>query len=183
MSIGTSSGWVLLGLITQRVSSPVNVFGYTLTPLAGQPSGPITVPGDVASATLNADHTLMYVVTRANDGQSTVTVIDLVNGAIIGGPATISGQAIQDEQFGGNGPGGVVVDEDGNAYVTTTTTDGGTVITRMPAPDGSGMLAMSFGALNVVYPDTEDTNPLLPQEFSSTGGDPAEFDMNSLLSV
>ena len=46
------------------------------------------------------------------------------------------------------------------------------------------MRTMSFGALNVVYPGSEsDANPLFPDEFSSYGGDPAQFDMNSLLPV
>ncbi|WNG91081.1 Ig-like domain-containing protein [Mycobacterium sp. ITM-2016-00318] len=165
--------------------------GYTLTPLQGQPGGPVFIPGDVASATVNPDNTLMYVLTNTNDEQSTVTVIDLYSGEVVGDPITISGQAIRDAQFDGNGAGGVVFDDAGNAYITTTTADGGTVITRIAAPDGSGFRMMTLGGesatppsnLNVIYPQPEDTNPLLVEQFSSSTGDPAQFNMNSLLSV
>ena len=45
------------------------------------------------------------------------------------------------------------------------------------------MTAMSFDNLNVTYPEPEDTNPLVPEQFSSNSPGPSEYDINSLLSV
>ena len=42
------------------------------------------------------------------------------------------------------------------------------------------MNMMSFSDLNVVYPEADDTNPLMPEQFSSSNGSPNEFSMDTV---
>src|SRR5205085_2512313 len=69
----------------------------------------------------------------------------------------------------------VVFDDDGDVFITTTLADGSTRVTRIPgdAPATSRMMTLSDesvappSTLNVIYPEPEDTNPLVPEPFSS----------------
>jgi hypothetical protein len=156
----------------------------TFTPLAG--GDPITVPGSGVAYATSPDGSLAYVVTDGTD-DSTITVVDLEHGEIVATSSTVPGHAgvAITPPYTIEGQGGLVFGADGKGYLTTyiKNADGtySTQVTGLPGLEPTSSL-MSFGAMNVIYPG-EDTNPPLPQEFSSNGSDPGTFDMNSLLSV
>ncbi len=157
----------------------------TFTPVAGGDS--ITVPGTAVAYAPSPDGSLAYIVTDgAND--STITAVDLVNGQIVATSSTVPGHAgyAITPPFTLDGQGGLVFGADGKGYLTTyiKNADGSytTQVTGLPGLEPTSTL-MSFEDLNVIYPEPEDTNPLLVEQFSSNAGDPAQFDMNSLLTV
>ena len=153
--------------------------GVTFTPLAGQPGGVNTFPPTDYVITADGNHA--WVVFAAGP-QTYVGLFDLENNQPPSGPPiAIDGQSE---------PGQAVLDDDGDLLVTTTLEDGSTRITRIPGDAPSGFRMMTLGAgpsapanINVIYPEPEDSNPLVPEQFSSNSPGPSEFDIYSLLSV
>lgn len=157
----------------------------TFTPLTGGDS--LTVPGSAVAYATSPDGSLAYVVTDGTE-DSTITVIDLERGEIVATSSTVPGHAgvAITPPYTVEGQGGLVFGADGKGYLTTyiKNADGTytTQVTGLPGLTPTSSM-MSFRALNVLYPEPDDSNPLLPEQFSSNTGDPAQFDMNSLLAV
>ncbi len=75
---------------------------------------------------------------------------------------------------------------DSHGGITAATIDYEAPTTQALVSETAQRMALEPSApanLNVIYPEPEDTNPLVPEQFLSNGGGPSDFDMNSLLSV
>jgi hypothetical protein len=154
--------------------------GVMFTPASGGPSTLTTPPFDYVPT---ADGTHAWFVIPGGPGGTVVALFDLGNSAF---PEPI---------FLDGDPGyGQVVDDDGDLFVTTTLADGSTQITRVPGDAPSGMRMMTLGDdsatppvnLNVIYPDVEETPPLIQEQFLSNGSGPTQYSANGggvLLSV
>jgi hypothetical protein len=153
--------------------------GLTFYPVADPGSAFIGIPP--ASYVVTPDGNTAWIVLEGGPSQTVLVQFDLVNQSPPSGPPIF---------IDGMPTGNAVIDDDGDVFVTTTLEDGSTRITRIPgeAPSGFRMMTLDAGPsapsnINVTYPEPEDTNPLLPEQFSSNGGDPAKFDVNSLLPI
>ena len=135
-------------------------------------------PDNATALVLSPDGKLGYVISNvAGSDESFIQVIDLENGGIVATSSNVPGHAgvSLGPGFSTEAVGTAVFDEAGEGYLTTWI--------RMPmAPTHSGvqpslarpatMTVMSFDTLNVTYPEPEDTNPLMPDHFSSNSPGP-----------
>ena len=160
-------------LVSTVIDSSTDERVETIFTSPDDPDNPYSI-GPLAGYIPSADGRSVYVIADTGaPGDEMRTIFgqfDLATHSVIGEPTFIDGQPT----------GYGVLDDDGDVFVTTTLEDGTTRITRIPGDAPSGMRMMTLGAgpsapssINVIYPEPEDTNPLVPEPFSSKTPAPA----------